>query len=115
MSLKTFKLQGSEKFRGKDTDTRNERASRQNSTEEAAPTYSIQNEGAELKFQIMKVRLDPKLVHIPVAVKQWQTCKCSSPTGNIHRSRWMCSICEVALCLSESKNCLVAYHSMNQA
>ena len=110
MSLKTFRLQVSEKFRGQDTDTRNERASRPNSTEAAAPSHP--KWGYRAKLPDTKVRTDAKLGHMPVAVKQRQTCKCCSTKEHIHRSRWMCSICKVALCLSESRNCFNTYHSV---
>ena len=51
MSLKTLKLQVYDKFRGKDTDTRNERASRRNSTEEAAPSYPKCPQSSNSKYE----------------------------------------------------------------
>ena len=113
MSLKTFRLKVSDKLRGKDTDTRNTRASRRSSTEVATPARPKLGHRAQIPD--MKVRLDLKLGHMPAAVKQRQTCKCCSTKEYIHRSKMMCSICKVALCLSKSRNCFITYHNVNQA
>ena len=91
MSLKSFRLKVSDKLRGKDTDTRNKRASRRSSTEAAAPARPKLGHRAQIPD--MKVRLDLKLGHMPVAVKQRQTCKCCSTKENTHISCQLMYMC----------------------
>ena len=110
MSLKTFRLQVSEVYRGKDTVNRKMRATRRNSVGVGTPP--LPKHGQRSKQPDVKTRADVKLAHMPVAVKQRQTCKFCSTKAEVHRSRWMCTICKIALCLSESRNCFVAYHSI---
>ena len=56
-------------------------------------------------------RYDASKMHLPVFVTTRQTCKRCSHKDDIHRSRWMCSVCQVALCLSEKRNCFKPYHT----
>ena len=55
-------------------------------------------------------RYDATKMHLPVSVPIRQTCKRCSHKDDMHRSRWMCSACHVALCLSEKRNCFKPYH-----
>ena len=106
--LKTFKCQTNIK---EDTDIRNKRASRRNSTEAAAP--SRPKWGHRAQIPDMKVRLNRKLGHMPVSDKH---VNAAPPKKiSIDLARWMCSICKVALCLSESRHCFITYHNVNQA
>ena len=59
-------------------------------------------------------RYDPSKMHLPVFVTTRQTCKHCSHKDDIHRNRWMCSVCQVALCLSEKRNCFKPYHIPHQ-
>lgn len=54
-------------------------------------------------------RYDTSLPHMPVYSSR-QTCKHYSSQNNLHRSRWMCETCNVALCLTEKNNCFTEYH-----
>jgi len=56
------------------------------------------------------VRYDKSLIHLPVFVSQRLTCKFYSRQNNIHRTRWLCEACKVALCLSDKNNCFREYH-----
>lgn len=55
-------------------------------------------------------RQDATKLHLPTHVKMRQTCKHCSNSKNIHRSRWMCETCKVALCLTDQRNCFEAFH-----
>lgn len=52
--------------------------------------------------------------HLPIFKDQRQTCKFCSKKGDIHRSRWMCTGCNVALCLNDKNNCFTEYHNENK-
>ena len=56
-------------------------------------------------------RFDASKMHLPVFVKNRQTCKLCSRKDDIHRTRWMCTVCQVALCLSDSRNCFKPFHT----
>ena len=55
-------------------------------------------------------RMDATKLHMPLHVDMRQTCKLCSHKGTIHRSRWMCQACKVALCLSDARNCFTEFH-----
>ena len=58
------------------------------------------------------VRTDNAVFHIPVFTPMRQTCKHCSTKDSIHRSKWMCNVCKVALCLSDARNCFAPYHNV---
>ncbi|XP_046685368.1 piggyBac transposable element-derived protein 4-like [Homalodisca vitripennis] len=47
--------------------------------------------------------------HMPVRGTSRRCAQCSSKE-EVHRSKWVCETCGVALCLSELKDCFRAYH-----
>ena len=56
------------------------------------------------------LRYDTSKYHCPLYVQNRQTCKFCSKTTDVHRSKWMCRVCKVALCLSDTRNCFWPYH-----
>ncbi|XP_050704963.1 piggyBac transposable element-derived protein 3-like [Eriocheir sinensis] len=56
------------------------------------------------------LRYDYSKFHCPVFVKQRMTCKHCSTHKEMHRSRWVCKVCQVALCHSETRNCFEEFH-----
>ena len=58
----------------------------------------------------LATRFDPTKLHLPKFVPNRQTCKHCSTKGDIHRSRWICTVCKVALCLSDNRNCFEVFH-----
>ena len=56
------------------------------------------------------LRYDNSKYHCPIYVKTRQTCKLCSKNNDIHRTKWMCRVCKVALCLSDTRNCFWPYH-----
>ena len=54
---------------------------------------------------------DRSKLHKPVFVSTRQTCKHCFKKVDIHRSRWICEVCQVALCLSDTRNCFKVYHN----
>lgn len=48
--------------------------------------------------------------HMPIRSGSRRCAYCSSKSEP-HRSKWSCSICEVALCLNETNNCFKEYHT----
>ncbi|XP_068208588.1 piggyBac transposable element-derived protein 3-like [Palaemon carinicauda] len=59
-------------------------------------------------------RQDATALHMPKHVTMRQTCKFCSTAGHIHRSRWMCEECKVALCLTENRNCFALFHKISK-
>ena len=55
-------------------------------------------------------RFDASKQHMPIFVSNRQTCKHCSTKAEIHRSRWMCDVCQIALCLSDTRNCFRPFH-----
>ncbi|XP_042882623.1 piggyBac transposable element-derived protein 2-like [Penaeus japonicus] len=55
-------------------------------------------------------RLDASKPHLPLFLSKRQTCKNCSKKGDVHRSRWICKQCSVALCLSDARNCFATFH-----
>ena len=70
----------------------------------------VPRKGQRLEPPSDQCRYDPSKMHLPVSVTIRQTCKRCSHKDDMHRSRWMCSACQVALCLSEKRNCFKPYH-----
>lgn len=48
--------------------------------------------------------------HLPLFTGQRRACQHYSSQSNIHRSRWMCDTCNVALCLTDKSNCFRNFH-----
>ena len=69
--------------------------------------------GQRSKVVPQAVRDDRTIAHVPVFTPMRQTCKRCSTSKEIHRSKWMCNVCNVALCLSDTRNCFAAHHSVN--
>lgn len=57
------------------------------------------------------LRYDQSKYHCPVYVQNRQTCKLCSKKSEVHRTKWICNVCRVALCLSDTRNCFLPYHS----
>ena len=55
-------------------------------------------------------RYDSSKPHMPTFVNNRQTCKYCSTKNDLHRTRWMCDVCQVALCLSDTRNCFKPFH-----
>ena len=66
--------------------------------------------GQRAEVPTEQCRFDASKMHLPVFVKNRQTCKLCSRKDDIHRKRWMCTVCQVALCLSDSRNCFKPFH-----
>ncbi|XP_068224407.1 uncharacterized protein [Palaemon carinicauda] len=62
----------------------------------------------------VELRQDAPTLHMPKHVTMRQTCKFCSTAGHIHRSRWMCEECKVALCLTENRNCFALFHKISK-
>ena len=67
-------------------------------------------QGQRLPAPSDNVRFDRTLNHLPVFTSQRLTCKFYSRQNNLHRTRWMCDVCKIALCLSDKSNCFRSYH-----
>ncbi|KAK3895095.1 hypothetical protein Pcinc_001190 [Petrolisthes cinctipes] len=57
------------------------------------------------------LRYDYSKFHCPEFVNQRMTCKFCSTKDDIHRSRWICNVCKVALCLNNDRNCFQDFHA----
>lgn len=55
-----------------------------------------------------EIRYD-QCLHMPIHSNSRRCAFCST-TQEPHRSRWSCSTCDVALCLSDRNNCFLLYH-----
>lgn len=53
-------------------------------------------------------------VHLPVHMNKRRCGNCSTKETP-HRSFWGCKACDVALCLTQDRNCFLEYHSENSA
>ncbi|MCL4124286.1 UNVERIFIED_CONTAM: hypothetical protein GTU68_017636 [Idotea baltica] len=49
--------------------------------------------------------------HLPIFVRRRLTCKHCSTKATLHRTRWMCDVCQIALCLSDNRNCFRLFHT----
>ena len=105
MSLKMFRLEISNFARCyKTKPTRKLR-----STPEEQP-FVLPKKGQRSSRPSDNLRYDQAKFHCPVFVKLRMTCKFCSAKDDMHRSRWVCNICQVALCLTEKKNCFRDFH-----
>lgn len=63
------------------------------------------------KFKVIvpsEIRYD-KVAHLPVHGQKVRCARCST-RSKPHRTRWICSTCQVGLCLSDKSNCFYAFH-----
>ena len=79
----------------------------------ARDNITLPRRGQKAELPSVSVIQDATTMHLPIHVDMRQTCKFCSKTGQIHRSRWMCDVCNVALCLSEGRNCFRDFHKPN--
>jgi len=49
-------------------------------------------------------------VHIPTRLEQIRNCVCCSSNNKRIRTKYMCTICKVPLCIKGKKNCYEIYH-----
>ena len=103
MPLKNFRLQISDYARGYKTTPA--RCLRRTSESFVPP-----KKGQKTDRQSDSLPYDCSKFHCPMFVKQRMTCKHCSTQKDMHRSRWVCKVCQVALCLSETRNCFEAFH-----
>ena len=73
-------------------------------------TFVVPKKGEKTQRPSDNVRYDYSKLHSPMFVKQRMTCKFCSTSREMHRSRWVCKVCQVALCLSEARNCFEEFH-----
>lgn len=78
----------------------------------ASPTQPMAAPRRGIRTQLphLNKRFDYSQPHLPIFTVNRQTCKHCSSKSNIHRSRWVCSVCQIALCLSDSRNCFRPFH-----
>ena len=108
MGLKNFRLEISLFARGvKSLRPRHTRSS----TGPLDMTPPIPRRGIRSNTPNEDQRYDTTKSHLPIFVPTRQTCKSCSRKNDIHRSRWMCTSCQVALCLSDQRNCFTPYHT----
>ena len=103
MKLKKFRLHIS-----KDLTCQNPTPSRPTRQSMEVPVLAPKK-GQKQELPSMEARMFSS-THMPVSVPNRQTCKHCSKSGSVHRSRWICSECNIALCLSESRNCFLPFH-----
>lgn len=51
-----------------------------------------------------------KSEHLPVRTTSRRCGHCST-VAEVHRTKWACSVCKVALCLSDNRNCFLGFHT----
>ena len=105
MPLKVFRLDISRYARCQKTMT--PRSTRMSLNRE--PIY-VAKRGQKTSLPHENQRFEPKEWHMPVFVTSRQTCKHCSTRDQVHRTRWMCTVCKVALCLSDARNCFIEFH-----
>lgn len=71
---------------------------------------SLPRRGQCAVIPVDSIRFDSSRHHFPTYTAMRQTCKACSTQKNIHRTKWMCSACNIALCLYEFRNCFTEYH-----
>ncbi|KAK3892433.1 hypothetical protein Pcinc_003666 [Petrolisthes cinctipes] len=105
MPLKNFRLEISWYARGhKVLTTRMTRLSQE------AMDMKVPKRGQKTQLPHENVRFNNREWHLPQFVTNRQTCKHCSTKDDVHRTRWMCTVCQVALCLSDSRNCFRFFH-----
>ena len=82
----------------------------QTSPQEPVPP-TIPRRGHRAQLPPHNQRFDTTKLHMPIYVSNRQTCKQCSIKSDVHRSRWMCEVCQIALCLSDTRNCFKAFHT----
>ena len=109
MPLKNFRLEISQFARAaKSLEQRSLRSS-PTSSPPSSPVASSRR-GIRTEFPAADVRFQGAH-HLPVFMQVRQTCKYCSTKAVPHRTRWMCTVCKIALCLSDTRNCFVPYHT----
>lgn len=108
ISLKDFRLSISHFARNMGDSLHNSSTTREDINK--SPVNIIKR-GQRAILPSLELRLNSSKHHMPVFDMTRQTCKHCSKKDDIHRSRWMCDICQVALCLSETRNCFIPFHS----
>ena len=108
MPLKMFRLEVSAFARGYKT-----RPAR--SLRYTPESFVVPKKGQKNNRPPENLRYDFSKFHSPMFVKQRMTCKHCSTYKDMHRSRWVCKVCQVALCLSETRNCFDEFHHIPPA
>ena len=109
--LKEFRLDIADLFIKGISATRVTRISHKNSDDQIRrPSLPTLQAGQKHSAPSLELRFDKSKGHLPVHTSQRHWCKHYSRQNNTHRSRWMCDVCRVALCLSEKSNCFYMYH-----
>ena len=78
------------------------------------PVVPVPKKGQRAVIPSVQSRQDATSLHMPLYVKNRQTCKYCSTKDQVHRSRWVCETCKVALCLSESRHCFSNFHKVGK-
>ena len=105
MPLKNFRLEVSAFARGYKT-----RPAR--SLRHTPETFVVPKKGQKTSRPADNLRYDYSKFHCPMFVKQRMTCKYCSSNKDMHRSRWVCEVCQVALCHSETRTCFKEFHML---
>ena len=105
MPLKNFRLDVSRFARCHKAMTRITRTS-------PSQPLPIPRKGIRAQIPPVEKRYDTSKPHLPMFVTNRQTCKHCSTKASVHRSRWMCTVCQIALCLSDSRNCFTPFHQL---
>lgn len=71
----------------------------------------VPQRGQRSPLPSLQLQYDLSKGHMPTFVPTRQTCKRCCTKNGIHRSRWMCEVCKVALCLSDTRNCFKPFHT----
>lgn len=62
------------------------------------------------KPQVSKEKRNTEASHMPIWSDIARRCTHCSTKANEKRSHWMCSVCDVPLCLLSTRNCFFTYH-----
>lgn len=49
---------------------------------------------------------------LPISVTNGHICKQCFKKDDLYRTCWICIICKVTLCMSDARNCFVAFHAL---
>ena len=114
MSLKSFRLDISQCLRGvKITENRRRTDSPNTAKQASASSPSnivIPKKGQKRPLPPDSLRLDRSKLHGPMYTAIKSICQFCNKHGTAHRSRWICKVCQVALCLSGDRNCYNDFH-----
>lgn len=75
-------------------------------------SMQVPKRGQKTQLPHDNLRYDTREWHMPIFVSNRQTCKHCTHKDDVHRTRWMCTVCKVALCLSDARNCFMAFHTL---